>query len=113
MHTNKKRKFENPWADTEGFIDLGYLAYQAEDGDHYYELYALVNRSEPFGSRNIDFGARYGDEGSFYLSGSAYLTKSWEIVSASAPILLAMARYFANHHSVSKAFRTKRTKAFK
>jgi len=87
-------KWDNPWADTEGFIDLGIhtvLEYNATRCT-VYELYALVNKN------TIDFGARYGNEGNEYISGAAYRHgNEWE-VSMGGIVALAAARYFANHH---------------
>ena len=91
-------KFDNPYSDMPGFVDLGQHIYSTRRGNktriHQYDLYALV------GTKHINFGARYSNELPGYISGSADLQKDgkWHILGATSEIALAAARYFANHH---------------
>ena len=88
--------FTNPWADDARFIDLGEYKFTDVEGvPHYYELYALTGTSK----RSISFGARYGDEPQAYISGEANKIKdTWSIDAGGSPLLMAVARFFANHY---------------
>jgi hypothetical protein len=93
-------RFTNPWGDHEGFISLGTHTYSdSNNALVYFEVYALTNLDP----HTIDFGARYDDEPSSYLSGSAFFHKGiWEISCGGSALLTAAARYFANHHKKLK-----------
>lgn len=54
-------KFNNPWANAKGFIDLGTF----EDNTGYYELYCFDDRIFD----HMAIGARYGEDGD-YISAS-------------------------------------------
>jgi len=88
--------FTNPWADDARFIDLGEYKFQDAEGvPHFYELYALTGTSK----KTISFGARYADEPQAYMSGSADRIKdTWEFTMGGSPLLMAAARFFANHY---------------
>jgi len=75
-------KFINPWIEAQGFVDLGVYSYDGE----YYELYAFEGKDGPH------FGARFSNEGADYISGHVF--RGEDIRPQSAPILLAMARYY-------------------
>ena len=91
-------RYTNPWAGKPGFVDLGTLSWIDLTGDspvrRYYDLYALTNERN---TRSVDLGARYGNEGSQYLSGTAEQTTTgeWEFRGGKA-ILTAAAKYLAN-----------------
>ena len=92
-------KFTNPWEEQEGFINLGTYTFPGGSSEHpkdtttYFELYVIKRPNE------VSLGARYADEPSAYLSGTAYLHQGkWDVIANSAPLLTAAVRYFANHH---------------
>ena len=94
--------FDNPWSDSSGFIDLGEyrINYSKDIGkpNELYDLYALVENN----GKTVHFGARYGDEGSYYISGDARLyDDEWNFFIC-AVTAVAAGRYFANHHNKEK-----------
>jgi len=81
----------NRFSTSKGFKYLG----QHNNGSNQYDLYAIVNPSG-----NIDFGARYGEEDSQYLSGEFVMDKDGNhFLSVSNITAIAAARFFANHYS--------------
>lgn len=96
-------RFINPWKDVQGFCNLGTYQMGYLDGREpdYYELYGWLQLDERGVQRSLTLGARYGNEGHEYLSGECWYDKTtgtWNIRPASAPILLAAARYFADFY---------------
>ena len=93
------QRWTNPWGECDNFIDLGqYDVGRGHGGVDRYDLYALPYHGEQ--KHTIDFGARYGPAGEHYLSGAAYWDNNrqeWDIMGGQE-ILMAAARYFANHH---------------
>jgi len=88
-------KFKSPHIYKPNFIDLGVFDYtDVNKVLHQYDLYILVGDKEHL----IHLGARYGNAPEDYLSGSAdYYKGNWHFIG-SLPLMVAAARYFANHH---------------
>ena len=87
-------KYQNPWANEPGFIDLGNFITNKNGSITHYDLYALISTK-----KDISFGARYSSEEPHYISGTAYrvFTGEWQLYVCDITAIAA-ARFFANHH---------------
>ena len=87
--------YKNPYADAQGFIDLGEYNLTIDTGEQEtYDLYA-IKRTES----QISFGAKHGESDDEYLTGCAIYSdtrKRWSILTSGQAVALAAARYFAN-----------------
>lgn len=86
-------KYTNPYAVSEGFVDLGPVAMNSFGLLTHYDLYALIQDQT-----HVSFGARYGNEGHEYLSGTATLNDDaeWDLYGG-FEIYIAMARFFSKY----------------
>ena len=81
-------RFTNPWGESNGYHWLGHC----DPNGKRYDLYAIV-RSD----NEIDFGARFGNDGPEYASACAIKYQGvWTFECCSGPCAVAMARFFAN-----------------
>ena len=93
----REMRWDNPWKDTEGFIDLGPLNI---GGIHpiLADLYVFPGSN----GKTLHFGGRHSDEGCDYTSGDCYKSNGKWIIRGGLVIQTAAARYFANYHSAIK-----------
>jgi|DeeseametaMP1139_FD_contig_123_330_length_1024_multi_4_in_2_out_0_1 hypothetical protein len=87
-------KYINPWSSGPGYIYLGAVTvstnvFGGKPIQTRYELYAIENQNH---LEDTAFGARYGDEGQEYYSGSSNL---WVDIKSSTPINHAVKAYLS------------------